>query len=57
VSEYPLTVIAFWIAVYFLAVHDFVKFIRSLFANSKCPSEKPVEAKKKFIVSAATYVR
>lgn len=56
-SEYPLTVIAFWIAVYFLVLHDFVKFVRSLFVDSKRPSDTPVPPRKKFNGSAATYVR
>jgi hypothetical protein len=57
VSEYPLTVIAFWIAVYFLVLHDFIKFIRSLFSDSKGPSGTSVPLRKKFNGSAATYVR
>lgn len=52
-----LTVIVFAAVLLLCALHDSIPFFRSLFANSECPSEKPVEAKKKFIVSAATYVR
>jgi hypothetical protein len=52
-----LTVIVFAAVLLLCALHDSIPFIRSLFANSECPSEEPVKAKKKYIVSAATYVR
>ena len=52
-----LTVIIIGGFMLWCALHEFVAFVRSLFANSKCPSVTPVMPKKKFNGSAATYVR